>query len=255
MKLFKIALLMALPLMSANAQDRAASLPAIHIMSYNVRNGIGMDNVKDLSRTVATIKGHAPQFVCIQELDSCTGRSGGQYVLGELAKELNMTPTFSGAIDFMGGKYGIGLLSRQAPINVQRIALPGREERRTLLVAEFSDYVIACTHLSLTPEDQELSVPIIVEAASKYNKPFIISGDFNAQPNSKTIELFKKHFTIASSTSFATYPSDVPQDMIDYVMIYKNNSGKRMRVADAHVVEGTIASDHLPQYVTLVKSK
>ena len=45
-------------------------------------------------------------------------------------------------------------MSRDEPLAVRRIPLPGREESRVLFVAEFPDYVVCVTHLSLTPEDQ-----------------------------------------------------------------------------------------------------
>ena len=119
----------------ANASNKNSK---INIMSYNIRNGIGMDEKRDLNRTAATITAENPDVVCVQEVDSVTGRSGGAYVLGDLAKATNMHPTFAAAIDFMGGKYGIGILSKEEPLSVKRIALPGREEERACVIAEFS---------------------------------------------------------------------------------------------------------------------
>ena len=34
--------------------------------------------------------------------------------------------------------------------------MPGREEKRTLIIAEFKDYVFCATHQSLTPEASSL---------------------------------------------------------------------------------------------------
>ncbi|MGN0214587.1 MAG: endonuclease/exonuclease/phosphatase family protein [Muribaculaceae bacterium] len=232
----------------ANAADKTNC--KINIMSYNIRNGIGMDDKRDLSRTSATICAEKPDVVCVQEVDSVTGRSNGAYVLGDLAKETNMHPTFAAAIDFMGGKYGIGILSKTEPINVKRIALPGREERRALLIAEFDNYVVACTHLSLTPDDQLASVPLIVNEAIRYNKPFFLCGDFNAYPTSNVIAAFKEHFKIISQTKHASWPSDTPKDMIDYIMVLKTTA-KGVKASNAHVVSDTLASDHLPQFVTV----
>ena len=85
---------------------------SLNIVSYNIRNGIGIDNVNNLSRTISTLRSTSPEIVCLQELDSVTGRMNQRYVLGELADSLNMHPSFAPAIDFMDGKYGIGILSR-----------------------------------------------------------------------------------------------------------------------------------------------
>ena len=198
-------------------------------MSYNIRNGIGMDEKRDLNRTAATITAENPDVLCVQEVDSVTGRSGGAYVLGDLAKATNMHPTFAAAIDFMGGKYGIGILSKEEPLSVKRIALPGREEERACVIAEFSNYVVACTHLSLTPADQLASVQLIV---------------------SEVIAAFKKQFKIISQTKHASWPSESPKDMIDYIMVLKSTA-KGVNAGNAHVVNGTLASDHLPQCVAV----
>ena len=48
----------------------------------------------------------------------------------------------------------------------------GREEARVLLLAEFDDYYIGCTHLSLTPEDQLASLDVVRKIASRLDKPF-----------------------------------------------------------------------------------
>ena len=222
----------------------------INIMSYNIRNGIGMDEKRDLNRTAATITAENPDVVCVQEVDSVTGRSGGAYVLGDLAKATNMHPTFAAAIDFMGGKYGIGILSKEEPLSVKRIALPGREEERACVIAEFSNSVVACTHLSLTPDDQLASVQLIVNETSQYTKPVFLCGDFNAYPNSDVIAAFKKRFKIISQTKQASWPSDSPKDMIDYIMVLKSTA-KGVNAGNAHVVNGTLASDHLPQCVAV----
>ena len=49
--------------------------------------------------------------------------------------------TFAPAIDFDGGKYGIGLLAKKTPIRVERMALPGREEARAMILVEFDTLV------------------------------------------------------------------------------------------------------------------
>lgn len=223
---------------------------SLNIMSYNVRNGIGMDNVNDLRRTINTIRNAAPEIVCIQELDSITGRSNKRYILGELADSLGMYPSYAPAIEFDGGKYGIGILSQSRPLSTKIVPLPGREEERTLLIAEFADYVIACTHLSLTPEDQVLSIPIIEKEAALWNKPFFLAGDLNTQIPSATIDALNRSFKIISQTTSPTYPSDEPVDLIDYILVHKANADK-VKVTEAKAINGTIASDHIPQFITV----
>lgn len=40
-------------------------------MSYNIRNGIGIDNIQDIGRIARVILREAPDLVALQELDSC----------------------------------------------------------------------------------------------------------------------------------------------------------------------------------------
>ena len=151
----------------------------LKLMSYNIRNGIGIDNIQDIGRIARVILREAPDLVALQELDSATLRVDGRYIPGELGRMTGMHATFGRAIGFAGGSYGIGLLSRTEPLAVRSIPLPGREEARVLLMAEFPDYTVCITHLSLTPEDRLASLPIIREATDTCRKPVLLAGDFN----------------------------------------------------------------------------
>ncbi len=115
----------------------------IKIMSYNVRNAKGMDNVMDCRRIARVIRNENPDLVAVQELDSMTQRYGQKYVLEEIAQYTDLHSAYFPAIDFDGGKYGIGILSKEKPLAVQGYPLPGAEEKRAILVAEFEDYVFA----------------------------------------------------------------------------------------------------------------
>lgn len=109
---------------SAQAQN------TLKLMTYNIKNANGMDDVCNFQRIANVINNASPDVVAIQEVDSMTKRSGQKYVLGEIAGRTQMHAYFAPAIDFDGGKYGIGLLTRQVPVRLQTIPLPGREEAR-----------------------------------------------------------------------------------------------------------------------------
>ena len=126
-------------------------------------------------------------MVALQEVDSVTGRMNGRFIPEELGRMTGMHARFCRAIDYDGGGYGIGLLSRAEPLSVRRIPLPGREEARVLLMAEFPGYVVCVTHLSLTPEDQRASLPIIRQATDTCRKPVLLAGDFNMDDAGKVL--------------------------------------------------------------------
>ena len=222
----------------------------IRIMSYNVHNGIGIDNKTDYKRIADVINRVAPDIVAVQELDSAAQRSNGAYILKEIAKQALMHYTYGPAIDFQGGKYGIGILSKEKPLSYHTVPLPGREEARALLMAEFENYIFCCTHFSLTEEDRDASVSIIQETIKEIKKPLFLAGDINSEPESTTQKLLQKYFTTLNNPKAPTFPVVEPKECIDY--IYGYNNGHTYSVLKRQVLtDEQIASDHLPLFVDI----
>lgn len=218
----------------------------IALMTYNVRHCAGMDLMVDYDRTAAVITEQQPDAVALQELDSMTGRSGQCYQLGELAERTHYYPVFGSAIDYDGGTYGVGILTREQPLSTKLIPLPG-EEPRVLLVVELKDNVLACTHLDLEESERLASVPLIVEEAQRWQKPFLLAGDWNDTLGSSLLQEMTQYFTILSCDD-PTYPADEPKERIDYVASFKTHPAE---VLESHVIEEPNASDHRPIIVKL----
>ena len=199
---------------------QAKRVRTLHLTSYNIQHGAGMDGKIDHARQARILRKAHADVAAIQEVDSVTKRNGGLYSLEEIGRKAKMHATFAPAINFQGGKYGIGILSKKRPISVSRIPLPGREEPRMLLVAEFEHYVVACTHLSLTDEDRLASAPIIVEEASKWQKPFFLMGDLNDEPGMPFYKEMQKHFLFFNPSYDKTFPADKPNICIDHVAMF-----------------------------------
>ena len=215
------------------------------LMSYNVRNCLGMDDRRDVARTASVINAVRPDVVAVQELDSVTGRSGGAYVLADLAAATGMIPLYAPAIAYDGGAYGIGILCSERPIAVRRISLPGREEERAAIVAEFPDYFMCSTHLSLTEADRLASVDSLTALAAGAAKPFFLAGDFNAHPDEATIARLRENFTPITDTTVPTFPADVPAETLDYIFVY-TPAAAGVTVDGASVPEAPAQSDHRP---------
>ena len=218
----------------------------LKVMSYNVRHCAGMDLVVDYDRTAAVIAQQQPDVVALQELDSMTGRSGRHNQLGELASRTQYYPVFGSAIDYDGGKYGVGILTREQPVSTRSIPLPG-EEPRVLLVVELKNYVLACTHLDLEEEQRLASVPLIVEEAQRWQKPFILAGDWNDAPDSQLLQKMTQYFTVNSGNQ-ATYPADEPKECIDYIATFKTRPAVTLEYV---VINEPSASDHRPLVVSI----
>ncbi|HUS00769.1 MAG TPA: endonuclease/exonuclease/phosphatase family protein [Chitinophagaceae bacterium] len=220
----------------------------MRLMSYNIRNAKGMDNKTDYDRTAAVIKNTNADIIALQELDSVTKRNGGEDVLKILGERTHFFFVYGAAIDYQGGKYGVGILSKQKPLKYYTVPLPGKEEQRVLLVAVYKKYVIFCTHWSLTDADRLTSAAIINKEAEKFTKRIYLLGDLNAEPNSNAIAVLKRNWFLISGEQ-PTFPAPVPAKCIDYIFTNK----RKVKVISKNVLDEPMASDHRPVLVELRK--
>ncbi len=227
-------------------QIEEQTLLSARVMSYNVRNCKGTDNVVDYKRVADVIAAHKVEAVAIQELDSMTTRYPNQDVLKNLAEYTGMYPTFGAAIKHRGGKYGVGVLTREKPISHYTVPLPCSSEPRVLLVVELESYYFCSTHFSLHAEYRKQAVDIIIEEMQKLNKPTIVAGDLNALRSEASIQTLAKHFYILEKQgNVNTFPSGSPTKEIDYICIYKDK-GASVVVSESWVSQIPIFSDHRP---------
>ena len=221
----------------------------LRLMSYNIRNAKGMDNKTDYDRTAAVIKNANADIIALQELDSVTKRNGGEDVLKILAGKTGLFYVYGAAIEYQGGKYGVGILSGVKPLKYYTVPLPGKEEKRVLLVAVYKKYVIFCTHWSLTDADRLTSAGMINKEAEKFRKPVYLLGDLNAEPNSNAIVVLKQKWVLLSGEDH-TFPAPKPLKCIDYIFVSKNSKSK---VISRNVLNEPMASDHRPVMVEIKK--
>lgn len=226
----------------------------MRIMSYNIRIGVGTDVsprgltaiVPDLERTAEVIKRIDPDFVGLQEVDSVAQRSDWVDQAGELGRMTGMHPIFAPAIERSEGLYGIAALVKELPQDIRNIQLPGEEELRTFLVLEYEDYILCNTHFSLRKPSRKESIEIIRETLKEYDKPAIITGDFNMRPGSEECKLMEGDWMILSDSTKVTFPANNPRVTLDYIWGLK---GFEYEVLEYVVENEPIASDHLPIYV------
>lgn len=226
----------------------------LKILSYNVRNCVGLDKATDYKRIANIFNRINADAIAIQELDSATSRSKGVVVLDELAAKTEMYATYSASIDYQGGKYGVGMLTKEKPLSWKKIYLPGREERRSLLLVELKEFVICCTHLSLTGEDRLASVDLMNEATKEYEKPVFLAGDLNALPETTELKKLEEQWTVLSNQKEMTFPANSPNRCIDYILIRKD-AKYRIPSLDSQVETESVASDHRPLWVKVALQK
>ena len=246
MNLKKLLLFSAAAVMMASASSAAKP---VRLMSYNVRNCLGMDSVLNYQRVADVINSVAPYVVAVQELDSMTRRYPGADVLNILAEKTGMYSVYSPSIAYRGGKYGHGMLSKEKPISYRTVPLPCRSEPRSLLIVEFKDFFYCSAHLSLHKEDRIKSVDIIVKEMGNQKKPVLFCGDLNAKPSEESMQYLTKFFTPLTDTKAATFPASKPKITIDYILIYNRDGKQKFELMDNCVVEAPVQSDHRPVYV------
>lgn len=200
-------------------------------------------------------------LVAVQEVDSCTTRTGKVDQLDSLCIYLgDWYGKYGDAMPYKGGKYGVGVVSSptRVPLASDILHLPKGtgHEPRAVAVVEYDDFVFASTHIDFGEENQMAQLQLLNAYFDSlaYQKPVFLLGDFNAFPDSKAIAYMQESWELLSPTS-PTFPSDVPDRCIDFIFA---RSGKaKLKVLDAKVCtvfeegDAKIASDHLPVYVDI----
>ncbi len=236
----------------------------VRIMTYNVGTfskfeDSSMRMVSDMVREAGI------DVVSMNELDSCTVRTGGVYQLERFASLMgDWQYMFGSAMAYDGGAYGDGLAAGKDAglLDSWSVRLPQGDgaEPRALAVMEFRNFVVASTHLDhVSPDARMEQARMITEIMqSRYSggdRPVFLCGDTNASPDSRVMEEFSRHWTILSPEAM-TFPSDDPEICIDYIMAMKGagdyevvHSAVLDEFASGNV---SVASDHLPVYVEVV---
>ena len=150
----------------------------VRVANYFTKNCAGTDGVIDYDRMTGVIKKMNADVICLQGVDKETERSNGIDQLKMLAEKSNMYGYFAKAIDYKGGEYGVGILSKVEPINEDRYQLPGKEKRAAMVV-EFEKFVVVSTYFDTDMAKRIESLDILRSKLTVYKKPVLLLGNFN----------------------------------------------------------------------------
>ena len=148
----------------------------LKVLTYNIHHGEGLDGKIDLNRIAKIIRETGVDLVALQEVDQGTERSFGIKLLDSLSSLTKMHFYFDKNIDFKGGEYGNGILSR-LPILVKynyHYNMITEGEQRGLLqtVVDFlgNEILFMDTHLDASGNDSErvFSIDQINNEIKKY---------------------------------------------------------------------------------------
>ncbi|HEY5937480.1 MAG TPA: endonuclease/exonuclease/phosphatase family protein [Kofleriaceae bacterium] len=228
--------------------------PRLRVMSYNIRNGRGVDQRVDLDRIADVIAPFAPDVVALQEVDVGRARSGGVDQAAALGERLGLVASFAPCIEDGCERYGIATLTRWQPVSVRQLALPVAEPRgrrvsepRCALLTRLnwaetaSELAVVNTHLSIKKGERAGQVAALLAGLDA--DEVVIAGDFNCTPWSAPFRTLAG--TLRQATRRArTWPARLPIVPLDHIL-YRG---------PLHVVHSGVwtqgaarrASDHLP---------
>lgn len=246
----------------ARFHTRAApSAPSDHTLSavtYNIRHGRGTDDRVDLARTARVLKDLDPHLIGLQEVDDRARRTGGVNQAAELGRQLGMHAAFGPFMDYQGGRYGMAILSRYPFVDVHVLPLPDGHEPRIALVAHIrlpNDEIVTVVNVHFDWVDDDAFRFAQAQAVAEYLRglqtPFVLLGDFNDQPGSRTHHLFSELAQEAMKPEGErfTYPSTAPTTDIDSIF---TSPRSRWSHGQIHVHDESIASDHRPVSARLI---
>lgn len=236
---------------TASSSSGASEWRPLTMMSFNVRIGCGLGGpfsipeggLGHLPQCAEVIKAANPDWVAIQEIDRCTKRVGHVDQTAELARLCGMKGTFVKKVDKPDGDYGLAVLSREEPLGVSKILLPGSAHTRCIEIVEFTNYVVACTHFPLKEFLRVRAAEIACLNLIGRSKPVFLAGDFNAPPQTPSIDELAKSFTILNDVEKPTFRADGPTRCIDYIMVDNAHTGM-VEVVSRETVAAPEATDH-----------
>lgn len=229
----------------------------IAAVSYNIRRGLGNDSRTDLQRSAAVLSRLHADVIGLQEVDQGARRSGSVDQAAQLGRQLNMHHAFAPFMDYDGGRYGLAVLSRY-PINrADAIPLPRGNEPRVALAVDVrlpdnTSIVVVNLHFDWVDDDrfrfaQATALKQYLERLDKRGKPYLLLGDFNDKPDSRTVRLFSETMAAAEkpADNRFTFASNNPNIEIDFIFAAP---ASRWLIDKVEVIDEALASDHRPVF-------
>ena len=249
--------LLIVSLLASSLAFAAEKGDTLKLMTYNLRFG-ELSAMKQIGEYILS---EAPDVVAVQECDWATCRKraphqNGVKFMNELAYHTGMFGIYGKSINYAGGYYGIGILSRYPVLRYERVLLPndGKTEQRSMLVAdiELPDGKIITfvnTHLEVKTSQMRVEqVEFIEEYLKDWPNQIFLAGDMNAVPQSEEMSMLRRNWKDLTDDVF-TYHTSKPEIKIDYIYARPADS---VTLLETDVREGVILSDHFPVVSTIV---
>jgi len=234
----------------AGAPDAEAPAGRLTVAAYNIKHGRGMDDRVDLERVAEVLRRLDADVITLQEVDKRTERTGRVDETAVLAELIGYEGVHGAHRPYQGGEYGNAVLTR-LPILASRTHAIPPASGSALAVHELDVEVegigpvsVVSVHLAGTVEERLAQADSVTSYFSRLDHPVVLAGDFNGRPDGPVVTRLRRDWEIATKSGVPyTYPADVPDREIDFVM---HRPAGAFRLERHEVIEETMASDHRP---------
>lgn len=251
---------MALPSAGMKDQEGVTEKPTgtnrLVLMTYNIHHGAPaaeISNTVNLNNIAAVIRKSKADVVALQELDVNVARSGRKHQARELGRMLKMHYYFVKTMDYRGGEYGIGILSKYPLTNKRRFFMPSpsKGEPRAVALATVNlpgnkKLEFGSTHFDLNVPNRTAQANFLNQLSRRLKKPLIIGGDYNAEKHAVEMRKLQEEFVLSCKNGCPlSIPVKKPRKAIDLLASNKL-ANKAFPLLTAVAMNGQYASDHLP---------
>lgn len=154
----------------------------VRLMTWNIHGALGRNPRFDVARVVDLIRGHAPDIVALQEIDSRRPAAGDLFEV--LRQALGNHGIGAKTISTTDGEYGQALFSRWPLLSseIHDISFPEREPRRAIrteIMTPVGRLRVIATHLGLSFGERRSQATALLELIGDAPETTVVLGDFN----------------------------------------------------------------------------
>lgn len=221
----------------------------LRVLSYNIHQGVGLDNRLDPARVAGVIRALESDIVGLQEVNAPFGEDRLTMQVDFLSESTGLRAIGGPTIERHDGYYGNALLTRFKILEVRRFDLTflRRESRGALdveLETEHGAVRVIVTHLGLLPAERRHQVKRLLQILRLSSvEPVIVLGDLNEWfLLGRPARWLHRHFGRAPAPR--TFPAFFPLFSLDRILVHPKEALVEINAIKDPVTR--FASDHLP---------
>jgi endonuclease/exonuclease/phosphatase family metal-dependent hydrolase len=216
----------------------------IRVMTWNIHGARTMFGKPDLSRIIGHVRGHGPDIIALQEVDS--RRCGDPLAFETLAKSLGEHRAEARMILAPEGDYGHILLTRwpMRETKLHDISVARREARAAIeavVDTPLGPLRVIAVHLGLSLRERHRQSRRLADLAASSPLPLVMLGDFNDWFWHGSVQRSLREM-FPGRSRFRTFPAAWPMFRLDRIYVRPAHMLRNMFVAH----DERSASDHLP---------